>query len=196
MNGIAELFKLEGNEICKLADSLDMNNFQSLINRINNCKKNIFITGCGTSAMAAKKAVHTLNVIGKPVFYLNPSDAVHGGLGAIQSNDLVIFISKGGSTKEVVSFIPNLKEKNTEIIAITEKTDSIIARSADLVLKVHVDKELDEYNMLATTSTMAVISVFDVLTSVLMKLEDFSESQFLTNHPSGAVGMRLKEDTN
>jgi Predicted sugar phosphate isomerase involved in capsule formation len=83
MNGIAKLFKLEGSEICKLANSLDMNNFQSLINRVSNCKKNIFITGCGTSAMAAKKAVHTLNVISKPVFYLNPSDAVHGGLGAI-----------------------------------------------------------------------------------------------------------------
>lgn len=190
----ASLFQLEGSEISNLSKSLDMNTFGRFIDLVNDCKNNIFITGCGTSAMAAKKAVHTLRVVNIPAFYLNPSDAVHGALGAVQDHDLIIIISKGGNTSELTSFTPNLKEKQTRIVVITENTDSELAQIANLVVKVHVRKELDEYNMLATTSTMAVISVFDVLAVALMKLEKFSESQFLTNHPSGDVGERLRRD--
>lgn len=195
-NDIAKLFEAEGNEISKLSKSINFDTLKELINLINDCENNVFITGCGTSAMAAKKAVHTLRVVNKTAFYLNPSDAVHGALGAVHDNDLVIVISKGGNTGELVSFLPNLKEKNTKIVAVTENVDSKIAQAANLILKVHVDKELDKFNMLATTSTMAVISVFDVLAVVLMGLDKFSESEFLTNHPSGDVGQRLREDTN
>lgn len=191
---LTSLFKKEGSEISDLGSTLDMSGLSKLIEIINTCKNNIFITGCGTSAMAAKKAVHTLRVVNKTTFYLNPSDAVHGALGTVHENDLVIIISKGGNTAELVSFLPNLKEKNTFIIAITENLNSKIAQASDFVFRVHVKKELDEFNMLATASTMAVISVFDVVAVVLMNLDHFSESQFLVNHPSGDVGERLKKD--
>lgn len=191
---LSDLFQNEGSEISNLSKSLNMKSVAQLIKLINNCKNNIFITGCGTSAMAAKKAVHTLRVISKPAFYLNPSDAVHGALGAVRDDDLVIIISKGGNTAELVSFLPNLKEKKTKIVSITENEQSKIAQISDFIVKVHVDKELDEFNMLATTSTMAVISVFDVISVALMDLDKFSESQFLENHPSGDVGERLRND--
>lgn len=191
---IISLFQSEGNEIVELGNNLNMDDFGKLVDSVNDCKNNIFITGCGTSAMAAKKAVHTLRVVNKSAFYLNPSDAVHGALGAVQNGDLVIIISKGGNTSELVSFLSNLKAKKAQIIAITENSNSKIARFSNLVLRIHVEKELDRYNMLATTSTMAVISVFDVLSVILMELDKFSESQFLINHPSGDVGEKLKED--
>lgn len=193
---IKKLFRLEGQEISELGNNLDLDKFQSIINLINKRHGNIFVAGCGTSAMAAKKIVHTFNVISESAFYLNPSDAVHGGLGAVRSEDLVIIISKGGNTKELLSFIPSLKEKKAKIIAITENSESFIGKASDFLLRVHVDKELDKYNMLATASTMAVISVFDVMAVILMETEQFSETQFLMNHPSGAVGQRLRRDVN
>ncbi|WP_094243871.1 KpsF/GutQ family sugar-phosphate isomerase [Tetragenococcus halophilus] len=193
---LKKMFYSEGKEISKLADNLDFATIQKLIELIGSCQGNIFTSGCGTSAMAAKKIVHTLSVIDYKAFYLNPSDAVHGALGAVGRKDIVILISKGGDTEELAAFLPNLKEKGVYIIAITENDKSNIAESSDLVFKIFVENELDPYNMLATTSTLAVISLFDVIAVSLMKTNNFSEAQFLNNHPSGDVGKRLDEDVN
>lgn len=191
----SKMFEEEGQAICKLSETIDFDQLNKLLNLLSNTShNNVFMTGCGTSAMAAKKAVHTLSVIGMNVFYLNPSDAVHGGLGVVHSKDIIIIISKGGNTAELLSFLPNLKSKHAKIVAITEDKQSAIAKSADLALKVKVNKELDKFNMLATTSTLAVISLFDIIAVSLMSEERFSSRQFLANHPSGAVGKRLKEE--
>ncbi|WP_367365802.1 SIS domain-containing protein [Pediococcus parvulus] len=191
---ILDLFQVEGEEIKNLSNTIDYDNFTTLKKKIDKCNGNIFLTGCGTSAMAAKKIVHTLCVIGVRAFYLNPSDAVHGGLGAVQREDMVIFISKGGSTNELTAFIPNLKAKDVQLVAITENENLKLAKDSNLVIKVKIEKELDAFNMLATTSTIAVISFFDVLAVSLMKSKKFTENEFLVNHPSGAVGARLRED--
>lgn len=196
MNNYSQLFQAEGEEVKKLGKSVDFKQLDSLIELLSECMNNIFITGCGTSAMAARKAVHTFNVIGISAFYLNPSDAVHGGLGQVKQNDIVIFISKGGSTKELTSFVSNCSDKDAQIVVVTENLESVLAKKANLVVKVKVDKELDEFDMLATTSTMAVISLFDVVATVLMKEEKFSKKEFLLNHPSGKVGQRLALDVN
>ena len=194
MNNYAALFQAEGEEIIKLGQSISEEDFTHLLKTIEKNTNNVFLTGCGTSAMAARKATHTLNVAGISAFYLNPSDAVHGGLGQVKKGDTVIFISKGGSTKELTSFDQNVKEKQAKIVTITENVDSILAKNADLVVKVKVEKELDEFNMLATTSTLAVISLFDVIATILMKDENFTKKAFLLNHPSGKVGQRLAKD--
>ncbi|BDR57044.1 KpsF/GutQ family sugar-phosphate isomerase [Xylocopilactobacillus apis] len=194
MSSYSELFRAEGEEISKLGETIDANQIDQLLAMIGDNRHNIFVTGCGTSAMAARKIVHTLNVIGLAAFYLNPSDAVHGGLGQIRNDDVVIFISKGGSTKELTSFVNNCIDKKAKIIAITENTDSILAKDADLVVCIKVDRELDEFNMLATNSTLAVISLFDVVATVIMKKENFTKENFLMNHPSGKVGQQLAED--
>lgn len=189
-----DLFRQEGQEIIKLANTISNNDVLKLVEKIKNCKGNILLTGCGTSAMDAKKATHTLNVIGVRSFYLNPSDAVHGSLGVVDSQDLVIFISKGGSTKELTSFIENIKKKNAYIIAITESPQSVLAKAANMIVKVKVDQEIDEFNMLATTSSLAVISLFDVVACILMKKKNFNKKNFLANHPSGDVGERLNKE--
>lgn len=193
-NNYMELFQQEGQEIAKLANSVSSSELMNLIEKIENCKGNILLTGCGTSAMDAKKATHTLNVIGVRAFYLNPSDAVHGSLGVVNSKDLVIFVSKGGSTKELTSFVTNIKEKKAYIAVVTENPKSVLAKAADMIVKVKVDREIDEFNMLATTSSLAVISLFDVVACTLMKKEGFSKKGFLINHPSGDVGQRLNKE--
>jgi D-arabinose 5-phosphate isomerase GutQ len=193
---VLTLFQKEGSEISELSNTINPDELLDFINLIKNTAGNIFITGCGTSAMAAKKAVHTLNVIDQRAFYLNPSDAVHGSLGAVHENDLVIIISKGGNTAELTNFLPNLLRKHVNIVGITEDRKSQIAKTANLIVHLRVNHELDEFNMLATTSTLAVISVFDVVAVMLMKKKQFSKQEFLINHPSGAVGKRLMEDSN
>jgi D-arabinose 5-phosphate isomerase GutQ len=190
------LFDKEGQGISKLANSVSAEEIKTLIDKIVTCKGNILLTGCGTSAMDARKATHTLNVVGIRAFYLNPSDAVHGSLGVISSRDIVIFISKGGSTKELTNFVGNVQEKKAYIIVITENTTSILGKEANLVVKVKVDHEIDEFDMLATTSSLAVISLFDVVACTLMKKEGFNRKAFLLNHPSGDVGNRLRKEVN
>lgn len=183
----------EGEELIKLAKKLDFDVLDDLTDRIGSCEGAVFFTGCGTSAQAARKITHTFQVIGRRAFYLNPSDAVHGGLGAVHEGDIVVVISKGGTTKELTSFLPNLKEKDVTIVAVGEKPESPIGQAADVFVRVKVDREPDEFNMLATASTLAVIATFDAVAINLMRESHFSKQAFLVNHPSGDVGERLAE---
>lgn len=194
MSNYPKLFQIEGEEIIELGHSIVSQQFEDLLSLLSKNTHNIFLTGCGTSEMAARKITHTLNVIDTTAFYLNPSDAVHGGLGQIHQNDLVIFISKGGSTKELTSFVDHISLKQAQIVTITENTDSVLAQKADLVVQIKVKRELDQFNLLATTSTLAVISLFDVIAVLLMKEKHFSKNNFLLNHPSGKVGQQLAQE--
>ncbi len=191
---VEDVINKESLELKHISSMLDYQKITELCRLIIKNKGNTFITGCGTSAMAAKKVVHTLNVVDQKAFYLNPSDAVHGELGAVKEKDLVIFISKGGNTKELTSFLQNIKEKNAQIVAVTENETSQIAKNSNLIIKVKVASEADQFNMLATCSTLAVISLFDGIAVALITQENFNKKEFLNNHPSGAVGKRLKED--
>ena len=132
-----------------------------------------------------------------PSFFLSPADSVHGGLGAVQRNDIVIAISKGGNTQEIVNVIPSLKKKEVKLIGVTENENSILGKECNLLLKVKIEREADEFNMLATSSTIAVISLFDAIAVSLMKYTDYTKEQFAIIHPGGVVGERLlKEVTN
>ena len=188
-----EVFHTEGAEIIRLADYIDYKIAQDIVAWIlNNPQKKVFFTGCGTSGVGAKKATHTFSVINIPAFYINPSDAVHGALGKVGQGDMVVLISKGGSTRELTAFLDNLKQKKAYLVAVTENENSVIAKAADKVLKVAVEREPDSFNMLATASTLAVIALFDAIAIALMKESGFSKETFLTNHPSGDVGARLQ----
>lgn len=194
MNSYSELFQIEGEEISALGQSIAPDEITHLVTILKKNTHNVFLTGCGTSAMAARKITHTLNVVGLAAFYLNPSDAVHGGLGQVKQNDVVIFISKGGSTKELTSFVANIEVKKAQIITITENLDSVLAQKADLAVQIKVKRELDKFNLLATTSTLAVISLFDVIAVLLMQEQHFSKNDFLLNHPAGKVGKQLAKE--
>ena len=189
---IASVIEAEGEELRKLAGRIDCDTVQKLINWIvGHPQKNLFFTGCGTSGTAAQKIVHTLRVVNQPAFYINPSDAVHGSIGVVGEGDMVVFVSKGGGTKELVAFLENVRAKNAYVVAVTENAGSTIAKAADLTLLVRIDCEPDDFNMLATASTLAVISVFDAVAIHVARATGFSKKDFLENHPSGAVGERL-----
>ena len=155
------------------------------------CRGKILTAGVGTSAAAARKIAHSLCCIERPALFLSPGDAVHGGLGAVQRTDVVIAISKGGRTREIVSLLPAIRTKKAFLIGVTENPDSPLAERSDLLLRVRVAREPDAFNMLATASTMAVIAVFDAVCIALMELTGYTKNQFALIHPGGAVGDRL-----
>lgn len=182
-------------ELDRLKTSVDRDAFAALVRAIGDSKGRTAVAGVGTSGAAAKKIAHSLCCIERPAYFLSPGDAVHGALGAVQSGDVVVLISKGGGTREIVNLIPSLKTKGALIVGVTEKEDSILGREADLLLKVKIEREADEFNMLATTSTMAVVAVFDAACIALMKYTGYTRAQFAVIHPSGAVGERLLAGT-
>lgn len=159
-----------------------------------NCKGKVILSGCGTSAMAARKIAHSLSCIEIPALFLSPADAVHGALGVLQKEDILILISKGGNTEEIVNLIPACRTKEAFLIGVSEDPGSAIARRADLYLQVKVEREPCRFNMLATASTLAVIATFDAICIALMQMTGYSREQFAVIHPGGAVGKRLLEN--
>ncbi len=174
-----------------IGNDIDKTSFLKCIKIIAESKGRIITSGSGTSGAAAKKISHSLSCIERPSFFLSPSDAVHGALGSVQENDIVILISKGGNTTEITKMIPPIKKKRALIIGVTENDRSVLSIKSDILLNIHVAREADDFNMLATTSTMAVIAVFDAICICLMEYMDYSKEKFAIIHPEGAVGKRL-----
>lgn len=184
----------EAASVENLKNTVDLQAVASVIELIAGCKNNkgrVLTAGVGTSGAAAKKIAHSLSCVEIPAFFLSPADGVHGALGALQSDDVVIAISKGGGTEEIMKIVPAVKAKGAKLIGITENENSGLAEASDLLIKVKVDKEPDPFNMLATASTMAVIAVFDAIAISLMYYTGYKKEQFAVIHPGGAVGERL-----
>lgn len=191
-NIINNTLQIEANELIRLSQYTNYDNVIKTVKQISKCRGNVLITGCGTSAQIAKKIVHSLNCINIKAFYLNPSDAVHGSLGTIDNKDIVIFISKGGNTDELTCFIDNIKAKKAKMIYVGENINSKLGKACDIFLKVKIEKEPDQFNMLATSSSMSVLGLFDAICICIIKYNNFTMDDFEINHPGGAVGKRLK----
>lgn len=187
-----DTWQLGAQVLHQLQGNVDPASFTKAVEVLAGCRGRIAVAGVGTSSAAARKIAHTLSCIERPAFFLPPGDAVHGGLGAVQPGDVAILISKRGGTREIINLLPALKTKRVYIIAVTENEASILARQSDQLLKIKVEREGDDFNMLATTSTMAVIAVFDAVCVTLIKLTGYTREQFAVIHPGGAVGDRLR----
>lgn len=182
---------VEADSLIKLRSELDEVAVLSVAKALMDCRGKIIISGCGTSAMAARKIAHSLCCIEIPALFLDSADAVHGGLGVLQAEDILILISKGGGTQELLRLIPACRTKGSTLIAVSENRDSPLAQSADIYLPVRVEREPCRFNMLATASTLAVISIFDAICIALMQMTGYTKEQFAVIHPAGAVGDRL-----
>lgn len=191
---IENVLDIEASELIRLKQYSNYENISKIIKLISKCSGNVLVTGCGTSAQIAKKIVHSLNCINTKAFYLNPSDAVHGSLGTIDNKDIVIYISKGGNTEELTCFIENIKAKKAKIIYVGENQNSKLGKACDIFLKVKIEKEPDQFNMLATSSSMSVLALFDAICICLIEYKGFKKDDFKINHPGGAVGKRLKQN--
>ena len=174
-----------------LESRIDPEQFTAVARIITGCEGKIVTTGTGTSGAAAKKIAHTFSCVERPALFLSPADAVHGGLGVVQREDVVFLFSKGGKTAELLSLLPSLETKGCTTVAVTEKADSILAERTTQLLQIWVDSEPDPFNMLATTSIAAVIATFDALAITVMEETGFTREQFGVIHPGGAVGERL-----
>lgn len=191
---ICGVWSAEAESVAQLKKIVEPDAAISVVEAIASCVRNkgrILTAGAGTSGAAARKIAHTLCCIEIPSFFISPDDSVHGGLGVLQGDDVIIAISKGGNTSEITKIIPAIKAKGAKLIGVTENEESTLARESDIILKVKVEKEPDPFNMLATASTMAVIAAFDAIAITLMKYTGYKREQFAVIHPGGAVGERL-----
>lgn len=180
----------EAKAVAKLTDYIDTD-FVQAVNCILNAKGRVVITGIGKSAIIANKIVATMNSTGTPAIFMHAADAIHGDLGIIQENDVVICISKSGNTPEIKVLVPLLKRGNNKLIAITSNKGSVLALQADCVLYAHVEKEACPNNLAPTTSTTAQLVLGDALAVCLLEMKHFGSSDFAKYHPGGALGKRL-----
>lgn len=195
MNELKKIINKESNTLKYISDTIDEQQLLLVFELLKNCNGKVITSGCGTSGTAAKKMSHTFNVIGVSSTFLSPADAPHGGVGMVDDRDVIILISKGGETEEINKLVDLAKTRSAKIIGITEKSDSYLGKNSDAILQIIVDQESDDFNMLATSSTLAVISVFDAIAILIAREENFSKEQFLKVHPGGEVGDKLRGDT-
>lgn len=180
----------EAAAVAKLTDYID-DDFTQAVDYILHSKGRVVITGIGKSAIIANKIVATMNSTGTPAIFMHAADAIHGDLGIIQQEDVVICISKSGNTPEIKVLVPLLKRGNNKLIAITSNKGSVLAQQADWVLYAHVKKEACPNNLAPTTSTTAQLVLGDALAVCLLEMKHFGSSDFAKYHPGGALGKRL-----
>ena len=176
--------------MAQLAGYID-DEFVTAVTYIINSKGRVVITGIGKSAIIANKIVATMNSTGTPAIFMHAADAIHGDLGIIQADDVVICISKSGNTPEIKVLVPLLKRGNNKLIAITSNKNSVLAQAADSVLYAYVEKEACPNNLAPTTSTTAQLVLGDALAVCLLEMKHFGSEDFAKYHPGGALGKRL-----
>lgn len=182
--------KTEADSILYLRELLDMD-FVKSVELIYHSKGRVIITGIGKSAIIAQKIVATLNSTGTPSSFMHAADAIHGDLGTISNEDVIICISKSGNTPEIKVLVPLLKQGGNKLIALVGNSDSFLAQKADYVLNCYVEKEACPNNLAPTSSTTAQLALGDALAVCLLDCRDFSSSDFAKFHPGGALGKKL-----
>jgi arabinose-5-phosphate isomerase len=190
LNTAKETILLESNAIANLATLID-DNFSKAITFILASKGRVIVTGIGKSANIANKIVATLNSTGTPAIFMHAADAIHGDLGNVQKDDVVICISKSGNTPEIKVLVPLIKNYGNKIVAITGNIDSFLGKNADFPLNTFVEKEACPNNLAPTTSTTAQLVMGDAIAVCLLKLNNFSSKDFAKYHPGGALGKQL-----
>jgi len=190
INTARQTIELESNAILNLAHLIN-EDFAAAVTLIYNSKGRVIITGIGKSAIIATKIVATLNSTGTPSVFMHAADAIHGDLGLILEDDVVICISKSGNTPEIKVLVPLIKNAKNKMIAITGNKDSFLGQQADYILNAYVEKEACPNNLAPTTSTTAQLVIGDALAVCLLDLRGFSSNDFAKYHPGGALGKKL-----
>lgn len=182
--------EIEANAIKNLVNFLD-ENFENLVKTIINSNGRVIVSGIGKSAIIGNKIVATLNSTGSPAIFMHAADAIHGDLGIILKDDIVICISKSGNTPEIKVLIPLIKNYGNKIAAITGNKDSYLAEHANFVLNSFVEIEACPNNLAPTSSTTAQLVIGDALAVCLLELNNFSSKDFAKYHPGGILGKKL-----
>ncbi len=180
----------EARAVENLSNFID-NDFEACVREILQSQGRVVITGIGKSAIIANKIVATMNSTGTPALFMHAADAIHGDLGMIQENDIVICISKSGNTPEIKVLVPLLKRRGSKLVALVSNTNSYLAEQADFILNATIGEEACPNNLAPTTSTTAHLAMGDALAVCLLELRDFTSEDFAKYHPGGSLGKQL-----
>lgn len=186
-----ELLRAEAQAIVDAAERLDVGAFDHALQLLRDCLGKVVVTGAGTSGLIARKLAATLTSTGTPSFFLHPNDALHGGLGAVLSDDVVVLVSNSGETAELVGLLPYLRHRDVPIVAIVGDPDSTLGIAAEVALDAGAKHEICPFNVAPTSSTAVALALGDALAVSLYGARGLTIEQFALNHPSGALGRRL-----
>lgn len=182
--------ELEAAAILNVAKNIN-DDFEKVVSTILQCNGRVIVTGIGKSAIIAQKIVATFNSTGTPAIFMHAADAIHGDLGMIQINDVIICLSKSGNTPEIKVLIPLLKIAGNVLIGMVGETNSFLAQQSNLMLDTSVEKEACPHNLAPTTSTTAQLAMGDALAICLLECREFNERDFAKYHPGGSLGKKL-----
>ena len=190
-SAVQDFLRIESGAIAQTADRLDHEQVERVIQLLATCKGKVVVLGIGKSGIIAQKIAATMTSTGTAALYLHPSDALHGGLGLVTGDDVVVVLSNSGETDEVILMLPYLKHRQVPIVAMVGNLNSTLARSADAVLDASVDEEACPLNLAPTTSTTVALALGDALALALMQVKGLTTDDFAINHPAGRLGKRL-----
>jgi len=181
---------VEAKAIAALGSFIDAD-FEKVVDIIYQCKGRLVVSGIGKSAIVAQKIVATLNSTGTPALFMHAADAIHGDLGMVQTDDIVLLISKSGESAEIKTLVPLIKSFNNVLIGMVGNVKSYLAAQSNYIINTTIDKEACLNNLAPTTSTTAQMVMGDVLAVCLMELKGFKDYDFAKYHPGGNLGKRL-----
>jgi len=187
-----ETIRKEANGVLSLLDQFTDSLFYAA-KLMYGCKGHVLVAGAGTSNSVARRLAHLLSCCGTPALLIDVGDSQHGLSGAIRKNDVLVALSKGGHTQEIITLVTVAKERGAKVIAITEKPESELGKESDVILKVVAPEDVDPFGMVATGSSLVNSAFGDALCVVLFKMRGYSIEQFGETHPGGAVGKKLKD---
>ncbi len=185
-------FAIEAECLARAFDAIDPAEFAKAVDAMANAPR-IATCGCGHSGIACRHLAHLLCCIERPARFLSPAEAVHGATGFLQEGDVLLLVSRGGKTAELMPILDIARKKGAVIIAVTENLSSPLAEGSDIVLKMYVNRETDKYNCQGTTSFTETAAIFHALQAALIEETDYQNEQFALIHPAGAVGERLNK---
>lgn len=184
--------KIEAEALAAIEKYMDWEAFGKAVDALANCPR-IMTCASGSSGIAAKKFAHSLCCIERGAMFMPPCEAVHGGLGGLKKEDVMVMVSRGGKTAELLPIISVCNKKGATLIAVTENMEGTLAKCADIILPLKIERESDKYNYMATSSYVATIAIFDALLAALMEETDYKREMFGLIHPGGAVGEMLNK---
>ena len=188
-----DAFKTESDSILATAEAIDREEFKKAVVALAAADR-IAASGCGHSGIACRHFAHLMCCIDLPARFLSPAEAVHGGLGYLHEGDVLVIVSRGGKTDELIPIAEVAKKKGATLICVTEKLESPLAQLSDIKLKMAIFKECDKYNCQGTTSFAVTNAIFDALQTALLEYTAYKNETFALIHPGGAVGKRLNDN--
>jgi arabinose-5-phosphate isomerase len=187
---VRRVIRLEAETLGALGRAADAR-YVAAVRLLAGCRGKVLLTGVGKSGLIAQKIAATLSSTGTPAVHLDPTEAIHGGLGLVQKGDVLIAVGKSGESDELNALLPRLRSLGVKIVALTANPRSTLARAAALVLETPVRAEACPHNLAPTSSTTAALAAGDALAVALMKVRGFGRDSFALNHPGGRIGRRL-----